>query len=57
MRRFHPFGLKNLKWRTICFVFWSIALAVYDTANMEPKPFLAVILLNSNSIFKIDKVF
>jgi hypothetical protein len=24
-------------------VFWSIALAVYATANMEPEPFLAVI--------------
>ena len=24
-------------------VFWSIALAVYATANMEPEPFLAII--------------
>ena len=24
-------------------VFWSVALAVYATANMEPEPFIAVV--------------
>jgi hypothetical protein len=32
----HPYGTHDD-------VFWSIALAVYATANMEPEPFLAVI--------------